>query len=201
MNARALFAVLATSTVLVSGCASGESAGPAGAAPSVNSSNGPKGMSGMDMSESSADDGPSETASMVCTEDEIRVAVQKNLGLKREPTPAHIWSKADRLYSCTYRVPGGTLLVTVQDAVDDTVGRRYYDKLRSSLPGAETIRGMENFGFPAFQTRSGNVVFIKDGKTLQVDPTALRRDALPAGFSRQDVAYGVASAVIACWTE
>jgi hypothetical protein len=60
---------------------------------------------------------------------------------------------------------------------------------------------MASFGFPAFETPRGDVGFIKDDKTLWVDATRLRATDLPKGRTRQDVAYGVAAAVIGCWTE
>jgi hypothetical protein len=45
------------------------------------------------------------------------------------------------------------------------------------------------------------VVFLKDHKTLWVDATRVAASDLPEGTNRQDAAYGVAAAVIACWTE
>jgi hypothetical protein len=60
---------------------------------------------------------------------------------------------------------------------------------------------MASFGFPAFETPRGDVGFIKDDKTLWVDATRLSGGDLPTGQTRQDVAYGVAAAVIGCWTE
>jgi hypothetical protein len=60
---------------------------------------------------------------------------------------------------------------------------------------------MAGFGFPSFETPRGDVVFLKDHKTLWVDATRLARSDLPDGATRAHVAYGVAAAVIACWTE
>ena len=76
----------------------------------------------------------------------------------------------------------------------------YFDRLRSRLPHTKAIRGLASFGFASFQTPRGDVVFLKDHKTLWVDATRLAPTDLPAGTSRAHVAYGVA-AVIACWTE
>lgn len=198
MNARALIAVLATTTVLVAGCGSGGT-GSAGGSPSASSSAGTS-MKGMDMSQTDAGSGPSETASMICG-GEIRTAVRKNLALANQPRPTHTWAQATRVFTCTYRLPGGTLRLSVNDARDAATGREYFDRLRSDLPGAKAIGGMESFGFPSFANSRGNAVFLKDGKTLRVDASGLRRASLPAGFSREDAAYGVASAVIACWSE
>ena len=71
----------------------------------------------------------------------------------------------------------------------------------TSYAGATSITGMSNFGLPAFEKRHGDVVFSKDHKTLWVDATRLQAHALPDGVTRQGVAYGVAAAVVACWTE
>jgi hypothetical protein len=158
-------------------------------------------MSGMSMADMDKHSGPSQTARMVCEEHEIRDAVKRSFQMSGEPTSTHTWSKADRVYSCRWSVPKGTLKMTVQDAGDPTAGRAWFDRLRGRLDGAQAIRGMDNFGFPAFQTRAGDVVFIKDGKTLHVDATGLPDASLPRGFTRPEVAYSVASAVIGCWTE
>jgi hypothetical protein len=158
-------------------------------------------MSGMSMSDVNGKDGPSETARMVCEEDEIRDAVKRAFQMPDEPTSSHTWRSSGRVYACRWSVPQGTLRMTVQDATDPKAGRAYFDRLRGSLDGARPIRGMDNFGFPAFETAAGDVVFIKDGKTLHVDATRLPDASLPADFSRSEVAYSVASAVIACWTE
>jgi hypothetical protein len=186
--------------VLVSGCGGGEPTGDprAGSSPSAGKDHD---MSGMAMSDMDERDGPSETARMVCEEDEIRDAVKRAFQMSDDPSSTHTWRRSGRLYACRWAVPQGTLRMTVQDATDPKAGRVYFDRLRGSLDDARPIRGMDNFGFPAFDTAAGDVVFTKDGKTLHVDATRLPGASLPAGFSRSEVAYSVASAVIACWTE
>ena len=156
-------------------------------------------MTGMDMNAST--DQPSETASMICG-DEIRDAVGSTLELADgAPVGLHSWDPASRLFSCTYQLAGGDLRLSVDDAEGAGAGTAYYDDLKARLPQAKTIKGLENFGFPAFETADGSVVFIKDHKTLWVDGTRLAARDLPSGTSRTEVAYGVAAAVIACWTE
>ena len=143
-------------------------------------------------------DAPSETASMICGE-EIRSAVRRNLALATSPVGRPSWHH--RLYSCTYQVAGGDLRLSVKDLDQGTPGRAYFDHLRNRLAPATDIRGLANLGFPAFETPHGDVVFIKDHKTLWVDATRLRVPDLPPRATRQDVAYGVAAAVLGCWTE
>lgn len=195
-------ASLVTATVLVSGCAVGDSteksAARAGAAASEHGSH--DGMSMSEMGDIGTTGGPSKPALMICS-DEIHSAVKRTVGSSAVPEPTHNWSKSNRVFTCTYELQRGTVRLSVQDAVHASSGRAFYTRLRAGSPKATALSGMQNFGFQAFQTPSGNVVFLKDGKTLQVDATALSRAALPSGFTRTDVAYGIASAVIACWTE
>ncbi len=202
MRARTLFAIFAATALLTAGCGSSGSertAAPASDRPSSQHSK-HDGMSGMAMSDMDPGDGPSQPARMVCS-GEIREAVQRTFVLSHRPSPTHSWSPSSRIFTCVYRVSGRPLRLSVNDASDHTAGRAYFDRLRSTLHGATRIRGIESFGFPAFQTADGNVVIIKDGKTLRVDATNLTHASLPKDFSRTDAAYGIAAAVVACWTE
>ena len=136
---------------------------------------------------------------MICGQ-EIRASVQHSLELSRAPEGVHSW--AHRLYRCTYRLAdGGQLRMSVKDLDSSGPGRAYFDRLRSSTPGADTIPGVAAFGFPAFESPEGDVVFMKDHKTLHVDASRLTSADLPSGMTREVAAYGVAAAVIACWTE
>lgn len=157
-------------------------------------------MKGHEDMQMTAVNGPSSPASMICT-DEIKDAVTRTFALSSPPASTDSWAKSDRLYSCYYQLPGGRLTLSVQDAQDAATGRRHFDVLRSSLPDATPLRGLESFGFPAFATTTGKVAFLKDGKTLLVDASALPDESLPAGYTPGEAAYSVASAVIACWTE
>jgi hypothetical protein len=158
------------------------------------------GMGHMSPQEMAAMNGPSTSASMICS-DEIASTVKRTFALARRPTTTRTWSMTDLTFACTYRLPGGALRMTVQDAPDAMTGRPYYHSLRTRLAGARTIRGVQSLGFPAFETPGGDVAFLKDGKTLRVDASDVSRSALRAGFSRQEASYAVAAAVIACWTE
>lgn len=140
---------------------------------------------------------PSQPARMICSS-EIREAVMRTFALPTQPGSTRHWSGG--IFGCTYQLPMGELRLSVNDAVDPANGGTYYRQLRARLPSASTIQGMQNLGLPAFQTPY-DVVFLKDGKTLRVDARAVTDQDLPARFTRQDVAYGVASAVVACWTE
>jgi hypothetical protein len=162
------------------------------------------GMAHSDGTHGAAGDGargaaPTRTASMICSDEEVRDAVRRNLDLRRTPVGLHAW--AHRLFSCTYQLEGGDLRLSVKDLDSGAPGRAYFDRLRARLPHARSIGGMAGFGFPSFETPRGDVVFLKDHKTLWVDATRLARSDLPDGATRAHVAYGVAAAVIACWAE
>ena len=199
MKTRALLASMTATCLLASACSSGDATRSSTTAPAEHSSTG---MSGHHMSadEMAAMRGPSQPAAMICS-DEIRSAVQRTFHLTGRPTPTRRWSANDLTLTCNYSLPAGMLRMSVLDAPNERTGRPRFRRLRATLPGSSTIRGVPSFGFPAFETRSGNVVFLKDGKTLRVDASNLTRGGLPAGFTRTEAAYGVAAAVIACWTE
>lgn len=197
MKAHAMLAGLAVIGALAAGCAATDTTTPPPAA--SKSPAAMKDHSDMAMNTGAADK-PSEPAAMICGA-EIKDAVRRTFALDTGPTGTPRWSTPDRLFSCAYRLPGGRLHLSVQDATKQRAGKAYFDRLRGTQTGARTITGMDNFGLPAFQTANGQVVFLRDGKTLQVDASALPKEALPAGFSRVEAAYSIASAVVACWTE
>ncbi|NYD42844.1 hypothetical protein [Nocardioides panaciterrulae] len=141
---------------------------------------------------------PSPAARMVCS-DEIAGAVQRTLDLAAPPTGRDTWR--NRLYTCDYPIGAQTLRLSVKDLSDATQGRAWFDRLRHRLDGATAIRGLENLGLPAYETTTGDVVFLKDHKTLWVQAGDLSATSLPAGFTRTEVAYGVAAAVVGCWSE
>lgn len=142
--------------------------------------------------------GPSVTAKMVCG-DEIAGAVLRNLTVSAAPPRHAAWS--NQTFSCTYILPGGSLRLSVKDLNSVIAGRAWFDGLRKQLLHPESILGISNLGFPAFQTPNGDVAFLKDGKTLLVDATQVPTALVPPGSTRTGVAYGVAAAVIACWKE
>lgn len=141
---------------------------------------------------------PSAAAKMIC-EPEIRKAVQDLTAPDTEPHTVTSWT--DQLFTCTYHLPMGTLVLSVKDSPDEATGTAYFRKVSSRLDGAERIRGLESFGFPAYETDDGTVLFLKDGKTLTVDATRLPAKIGPHGYSPDLLAYAVASRVVACWTE
>jgi hypothetical protein len=155
-------------------------------------------MAGMRMGGGSASGKPSAAAAMICSAETGR-AVKRALALDAVPMRQQMWMPP--IFGCTWQLPHGRLQLAVDDATDPAKGHRRFAQMMVTVSGAEKLGGMASFGFPAFESSAGMVVFLKDGKVLSVDARRVAGQDLPKGFSREDVAYGVASAVIACWSE
>jgi hypothetical protein len=190
MRNRALFAVVAAMSVVTTACGATGS----DTATAVKTTRAKQEASVAH----SGTSGPSAPARMICGS-EVRQAVKLMFGLLQMPSTTHTWS--NQIFTCTYALRGGALVLSVEDPADPKSGDVYFAALRSRLAGAQLIDGSENFGFPAFQTTSGNVVFLKDGKTLRVDASGLPDASLPLGASHMATAYAIAAAVVGCWTE
>lgn len=153
-------------------------------------------MSDAEMAQADKPPAPSDTAKMICSS-EIKNSIKAQLKLSTTPKPASRYT--DKIYTCTYQLSVGTLTLTVNDANNAKSGRAYFDKLQASLPTAANLKGALGLGLPAFQTPNGNVVFLKDGKTLRVDATKLPATFAPDKTHRLGLAYALATTVIACW--
>ena len=138
-------------------------------------------------------DTPPDAAEMVCS-DEIRRQVKGALGLDSTPTPQSDW--ADHVYTCTYAVPMGTLVlaVTVTPSVDAAGAQ--LDALRARFGAGDPEQG---FGERAYSAPAGVLVAVKDNLVLTIDATTLPDD-LGAGHQRRiDVVRLLAAGVFACW--
>ncbi len=141
---------------------------------------------------------PSAAAGMICSR-EVADSVRATFELRTVPTAIDGW--ADRTYTCTYRLPGGKLRLAVKDLDEAVPGKAWFTGLSGRL-GARPIRGVQSLGLPSAETPvSGEVLFLKDDKTLLVDASGIGRSTLPKGLSRSEAAYGVAASVVACWSE
>lgn len=142
--------------------------------------------------------GPSEAARMVCT-GQVVDDVTRIMGLEDPVEPESSWSKPT--FTCTFSLPAGPLVLSVHDAPDTTVGEAHFRGLRASRSDDVPIKGVYSLGLPAYET-AGTVAFVKDGKTLEVDATALTgRLGSQQDMSRSEIAYAVATSVLACWTQ
>ncbi len=148
-------------------------------------------------SAAAAGPGPSQAARMVCAPG-IRHAIATMLGLASPPPVTTSW--AARLYTCTYRLPAGQLVLSVNDAPDAASGRSYFDALRQRLGPTQPLTGLLGLGQPGYTTHQGTDVILKDGKTLRVDATALPTRIGPQHQTRDDLAYEITTDILGCWT-
>lgn len=197
---------------LLAGCA----AGPEGAASTEGTHTMPDGTvmegpthvhddshdHGGEQSGSGASDeaGPSAAARMVC-DGQVVDDVTRILELDGEVTSRTSW--AEPTFRCTFDVPDGALVLTVHDVDDEAAGMAHFQQVRTSHPDATPLKGVYGLGLPAYETEAGTVSFVKDGKTLEVDATALpaRGNGVEGAMTRTEIAYAVATSVLTCWTE
>lgn len=154
-------------------------------------------MSGGAPAAGAADTGPSESARMICGP-EIRRDVATTLALPAQPPTTTTW--ANHLYTCTYRLPVGPLVLSVQESTGAATARTYFEGLRQRLGTARPLIGLAALGLPSYDTPSGTIVFLKDTMTLQVDASRLPAVLGPQHDTRSNVAYTVASDILGCWT-
>ncbi|GAB3280259.1 hypothetical protein GCM10027449_21130 [Sinomonas notoginsengisoli] len=134
---------------------------------------------------------------MVCSK-EIQEKIVQILALPSVPGTAATW--ADKLYTCTYALPGGALVLSVKEASDPGAAHAFFQDLQRNPVAATPIEGLANLGFPAFQTPA-SAVFVKDNFVLAVDADALPETLGPHQVTRAAFAYQVATTVLACWSE
>jgi hypothetical protein len=153
---------------------------------------------GMDMRDAARQAGPSRAARMICSR-EIRGDISRKLAVGTVAPGTVTWD--NMLYSCSYQLGEGPLVLSVQDSPNDAIGRAYFERTRQGAEKAQPLHGLLSLGLPSYETPDGSVVFLKDGKTLTVDATKLQDSIGPSHLSRSDLAYAVAAAVVACWSE
>ncbi|MGN6251512.1 MAG: hypothetical protein ACTHNS_06845 [Marmoricola sp.] len=142
--------------------------------------------------------GPSTPAAMICSA-EVADAVRRNFALPSDAAATDAWQPPT--YRCDYALPHGALHLSVRDLRTGPAATAWFRHVQSMTAGAHRITGLQGLGLPSFESPGGQVGFLKDGRTLVVDASDVAKADLPPGFSRTGVAYGVAAAVIACWSE
>ena len=140
---------------------------------------------------------PSPSATMVCGP-EIQKAVATILSLHAAPITTATWT--DQLYTCTYQLPTGRLVLSVKEPADIATANTYFATLRQKLGTTEPMTAAQGLGNPGYESAAGTVVIIKDGKILQVDATGMPAVSGPNLIARADLAYEVATDVLGCWS-
>jgi hypothetical protein len=151
--------------------------------------------SGEAAARSTSGDGPPERAAMVCGA-EIVGEVAQILRLDDPPDTRSTWG--DDVFTCTYDLPEGPLVLAVNVSDSDQRAGAYFDSRRAETPGAQDVVGL---GERAFRTGDGRVTVVKDDMTLSVDATALPDVFGDNGQTRSAFAFEVAADVMGCWTE
>ncbi len=194
-------AAIAVAALLLTGCASSAASSPEPPAPAASHTM-PDGstMSGAEHGghdAAAAEGAPSAAAEMICA-GQVQTAIASLLQLERVAEPVASWVAPT--YACSYDIDGAPLVLTVHDATDAPVGEEHFAEVQHSLDAA-AIEGMLGLGLPSFSTGDGIVGFLRDGKTLVVDATALPESLAGGALTRDGAAYAVASAVLVCWVE
>jgi hypothetical protein len=141
---------------------------------------------------------PSAQALLICGP-EIRRNIGRLLDLSPAPHGTSTW--VNHVYTCTYRLPVGPLVLEVKEAADDSAAHTAFASLRHELMPTQRLAGLDGLGLPAFETRHGTVVFLKDNMILRVDGTKLTVRPGKKYSSQTDLAYEVATDVMGCWAE
>jgi hypothetical protein len=128
---------------------------------------------------------------MVCDEAAVGNAVEfyTSEQLTAAPQPSYV----DALYTCPYRLPSGTVTLSVKELADPAATTAWFDGLRARLGSV----GKVYLGEDGFQTPAGSIVVRKDDLVLLVDTTTFADLAPPR--SRSEVATNIAFIVMACW--
>lgn len=137
---------------------------------------------------------PPESAQMICSE-EIQGEIADALGQGSIPAPTSSW--ADHVYTCTYTLPVGKAVLSVEVTPSPTAARSRLSALRTQVGSTTEQPGLGEAGWSA---PSGTVVAAKDNMVLTVDPTGLPDDLGVTHEHRGDFAIVIAASVFSCWT-
>lgn len=137
---------------------------------------------------------PSAATAMVCGA-ETHASIAEVLKLSTKPTSTSSWTGG--LYTCTYRLPEGTLVVSAKQSATADAARHYFAAQRARLAPTENLYGL---GTSAYGNRAGIVALVKDEDTLIVDASRLPAVLGIERNKRFDFAYELASDILGCWT-
>lgn len=188
---RAGLAGLLAAAALLAGCGSGVAPGPAPRASGPGSQ-----VTAVPLAEQAAQyarNTPPDSARMICSA-EVQGEIADALGLESVPPPASSW--ANHLYTCTYTLPMGRAVLTVQVTPGPSAARSRLSALRTGLGATTEQPGLGEAGWSA---ANGTVVAAKDNMVLTVDPTGLPDDLGTVHEHRVDFAVVIAAGIFSCW--
>jgi hypothetical protein len=199
MKSRTFWTVtlLAGSMLLLSGCAGAADAAAPVSTHTSQAAHHPQPTSSTSAPAPTPASEPSDAAKMICGPKTV-AAVGTILALKQQPHIVKTW--AHKLYTCTYHLPAGALVLSLQESTDAAAALAHSHELATTFPATSPIEGLANLGFPGYETPDGIVVFVKDNMTLEVDASALPAKIGPHEITGNALAYQLATDVLACWT-
>jgi hypothetical protein len=168
--------VAAAAVLALAACGSSAAPNAGGAAPTVTTS------------------GPSVSALMVCSA-EAQADIQGALGIALTKPPDD--SFVNGVYTCNYRYPTGTIVMTVRDLGSEATAKEFMASARAKITKPTDLAGI---GDAAFSDGQSTVYVRKDVKVLTVDTTKLPATFGQPPHPRSTVAATVAILVMLCWT-
>jgi len=135
---------------------------------------------------------PSTIATMICRP-EARKEIASALG--EFATVSHpTW--VNHLYSCQYKYPTGSMVLSVKELSSWAQTKSYFRMLARDMGDAETINGL---GQAAIKTEDGSIIVRKDWEVLLVNWAGLPPQFGQPPTSSAAVAQAVADVILGCW--
>ncbi|MCZ2402968.1 hypothetical protein IV498_07155 [Paenarthrobacter sp. Z7-10] len=153
-------AMLTAALILLSGCAASAadsasqrspapgaaSLSPSASAPETSVSPSPSSDSpsaSIKAAKSPAVGEPTDATKMVCGQ-ETQDNVAKILALQDKPKPVSSWM--NQLYTCTYALADGPLVLTVKESANPAAAKKYFDALLTKISSSSPIGGARQPG-------------------------------------------------------
>ena len=135
---------------------------------------------------------PSPIATMICkpkARGEIASALGEFATVSR-PT----W--VNHLYSCQYRYPAGSMVLSVKELSSWAQTKSYFRTLAKQMGTSQSINGL---GQAAIETTDGSMIVRKDWKVLLINSAGLPPQFGQPPTSSRAVAQAVADVILGCW--
>lgn len=193
-SGKAGLGLLLTVPLLLAGCAGSVQGGaPGPATVAVGSATHTSSIHGV-----ADEEAPSVKTAMVCGK-EIMDSVATLAGEATLPAAQTTW--VDHLYTCTYRLPQGPLVISVKESSDPSTAVAYFETLQKDAGTVTPLAVLEALGLPSFHTPTGQAAFVKDNLTLKVDASRLPAQVGRPPRGRTSFADTVTSDILDCWRE
>ncbi len=100
------------------------------------------------------------------------------------------------LYSCRYRYPTGSMVLSVKELSSWAQTKGYFRTLAKQMGTSQVINGL---GQAAVETTDGSMIVRKDWKVLLVNSAGLPPQFGQPPTSSRAVAQSVADVILGCW--